>query len=291
MQDTKDCPVLFLAYNRPDLTLRTFDAIRGAAPKSLFVALDGPKNDDIDRSLCEDVRKIVQDVNWLCDVKYLSRANNLGCKLAVEEAINWFFSQVQYGAIIEDDCLIDKSFLTFASDLLQKYKFDTRISMISGFSFINDTSFGSSYVTSNLSTVWGWATWANSWRNYNSDMNDWSPEVLERNASSYGSMLPQQMNILKKEYLSPSGRTWGVQWRYCNLISGKVSIVPTRSMIQNIGLGHPSATKLKGFHPLGLRPPLTIETPIIHPDSLEVAPFHDERSLESYYSGFSNDNR
>jgi len=36
-------PVLFLAFNRPDLTRRLFDAIRQAKPEQLFIALDGAR--------------------------------------------------------------------------------------------------------------------------------------------------------------------------------------------------------------------------------------------------------
>ena len=36
-------PVLFLIFNQPKITFRTFEEIRKAKPKRLFVSADGPR--------------------------------------------------------------------------------------------------------------------------------------------------------------------------------------------------------------------------------------------------------
>lgn len=46
-------PVLFLIFNRPDLTQRVFECIRQAQPPQLFIAADGPRPDvPADEELC-----------------------------------------------------------------------------------------------------------------------------------------------------------------------------------------------------------------------------------------------
>ena len=100
-------PILFLVFNRPEETKLVLDGIRAIQPKQLFIAADGPrKNVASDTELCRLTRElIVSNIDWDCDVKTLFREDNLGCAKAVSGAITWFFENVEYGIILEDDCL------------------------------------------------------------------------------------------------------------------------------------------------------------------------------------------
>ena len=118
-------PILFLIFNRPDLTKITFASIRAAKPKQLFIAADGPREDrDGEAEACELARQITNEVNWDCEVKTLFRAENLGCEGAVSTAISWFFDHVEQGIILEDDCVADPSFFQFCNEMLTKYADD-----------------------------------------------------------------------------------------------------------------------------------------------------------------------
>ena len=95
-------PVLFLIFNRPDTTQKVFDAIKKAKPKQLFVAADGPREgEEGEKEKCEQTRKIIEQADWDCKVKTLFRDKNLGCKVAVSSAIDWFFKNVEEGIILE----------------------------------------------------------------------------------------------------------------------------------------------------------------------------------------------
>lgn len=48
---------------------------------------------------------MITNVDWDCDVKKLYGQKNLGCKIAMSNAITWFFENVEEGIILEDDCL------------------------------------------------------------------------------------------------------------------------------------------------------------------------------------------
>jgi hypothetical protein len=80
--------VLFLIFNRPECTQSTFEQIRKAKPKKLYISADGPRlNNHSDFQNCRTVLEIVSKVDWQCEVKTLFRKENLGCKLAVSEGI------------------------------------------------------------------------------------------------------------------------------------------------------------------------------------------------------------
>ena len=130
-------PVLFLVFNRPDTTRRVLEAIRQAQPSQLFIAADGPREGKSgEAEKCADVRRIVNEgIDWDCEVKTLFRDKNLGCKVAVSRAIDWFFEHVEEGIILEDDCLPHPTFFRFCEELLNKYRDDERIGQISGDNF------------------------------------------------------------------------------------------------------------------------------------------------------------
>jgi hypothetical protein len=120
-----EVPILFLGYNRPDLTLRTFTRILEITPTKLYVALDGPKvqrKNDIQK--CQEVKEIItSNIKSGCVVHYKFNTVNQGCGLAVKSAIDWFFTSEEFGIIIEDDCLPTLSFFPFCEELLYKFQF------------------------------------------------------------------------------------------------------------------------------------------------------------------------
>jgi len=126
--------VLFLVFNRLDTTKQVFEAIKKAKPPRLYIAADGArKNIDNEDKIVQDIRNyLISNIDWECEVKTLFREKNLGCKYAVSGAIDWFFENKEMGIILEDDCLPSQSFFWFCEELLNKYKDDKRIFLISG---------------------------------------------------------------------------------------------------------------------------------------------------------------
>src|SRR5258708_3549575 len=173
-------PILFLIFNRPFPTRRVFAEIRKARPAKLFVAADGPRPDKPeDLETCRETREIIKDIDWPCEVQTLFRDKNLGCGVAVSGAITWFFQNVEQGIILEDDCLPDPSFFPFCTELLERYKDDERILLISG-NFLQQKNkkfmVKASYYGTLIPHLWGWASWRRAWAKYDFNLTKW-PEV------------------------------------------------------------------------------------------------------------------
>ena len=67
-------PILFLVFNRPEVTRKVFDAIREAKPPRLYVAADGPRlSKEGEHERVEEVRRIVTEIDWDCDLHTLFR--------------------------------------------------------------------------------------------------------------------------------------------------------------------------------------------------------------------------
>src|SRR4051812_40596985 len=158
----EDCPpVLILAFNRPNTTARVFEALQPVKPARIFFAVDGPRPEKADdASRVAKVRELAAAVDWQSEVQTLFRPRNLGCKNAVSQAISWFFEHVEEGIIIEDDCVAHPSFFRFARELLERYRRDERVMMISADNFQQagrQTPY--SYYFSRFLHIWGWASW------------------------------------------------------------------------------------------------------------------------------------
>jgi hypothetical protein len=234
-------PVLFLIFNRPDITQKVFNAIKKAKPKQLFMAADGPREGkEGEKEKCEQARKVIEQIDWDCEVKTLFRDKNLGCKVAESSAFDWFFENVKEGIMLEDDCLPDQSFFWFCQELLEYYRNDTRIMHISG----NNFQFGrvrgeGSYYFSKYPHIWGWATWRRAWKHY--DVNMKNLEEFEKEAQINNVFnIKQQQKYWRKIFQSVyDGKidTWDYQWAYTCFINNGLCVTPNINLVSNIGFG------------------------------------------------------
>ncbi len=234
--------VLFLIFNRPDTTKQVFEAIRQAKPPRLYVAADGPRDS---RSGEDEKVKAVRDsvmdhIDWDCEFKTLFREKNLGCKYAVSSGINWFFENEEMGIVLEDDCFPHPSFFRFCEELLERYREDERIGIISGDNF----QFGKrrtqdSYYFSRYTHIWGWASWRRTWQKYDVGMKLW-PTIKEGGWLSDILQNKKQVkywqNIFEAVYNNKID-TWDYQLNFACWINATLNIMPSDNLVSNIGFG------------------------------------------------------
>lgn len=263
-------PVLFLIYNRPDTTQRVFDAIRQAKPSRLFVAADGPRDDRAgDAERCEQVRRIIDTVDWDCEVVTLFRERNLGCRRGVSSAIDWFFTKVEEGIILEDDCLPSRSFFGYCQELLEYYRHDTRIMQICGLNVLREWGRnGHSYYYSSYGPVWGWAAWRRAWKFYDMDMVLW-PEIRKKRfyedfCQNYEEA-QFRLELYDKVYASEID-TWDYQWGFAKMINHGLSVIASSNLITNIGFDADATHTVSGHNnPYAAMEALELNLPLTHP--------------------------
>jgi hypothetical protein len=277
-----DTPVLFLIYNRPRYTKEVFESIRKAKPKKLFIHADGPKKDNLnDIELCEQTRGIVGTIDWDCEVKTLFRDENLGCKLGMSGGISWFFENIEEGIILEDDCLPNQSFFRYCEALLQKYRNNESVMMISGSNPSTCVDIDADYFFSYFYHIWGWATWRRSWQKFDINISTWpnfrNSDFLEKKFPTNTSNRIFLKQMFDQIYDRPAS-VWGVQWTYTCLTNNGFAILPACNMISNIGF--------VGTHKMNDKQ-LTLETKemkidtLRHPNKIEVNLAIEDRLFES----------
>ena len=278
-------PIVLIIFNRSVVTQQVFNEIRKTRPAKLLVIADGPRPDrENDVEKCVAARKIIEQVDWECQVLKNYADDNLGCKRRVASGLDWVFSMVEEAIILEDDCLPHPTFFPFCQDLLERYRDDKRIMTISG----NNFQYGhkrtqDSYYFSRYAHVWGWATWRRAWKCYQVDMNLW-PEVRAGQwlFDIFGSMRADvksgqcrfdvmgSMKAIEYWYkifdATYGGRidTWDYQLIFASWLQNALHILPNVNLVSNIGFGA-DATHTKVLRKCANMPVKEVSFPLQHP--------------------------
>lgn len=271
-------PILFLLFNRPDLADRVFSSIRAARPRQLFIAVDGSRpSREGEESLVAQSRAIAGRVDWPCEVHSLFRETNLGCGVAVSEAISWFFEHVESGIILEDDCLPDISFFRFAEEMLERYADHSEVMMVNGTSFLPKVDdLDCSYYFSLFGNIWGWATWRRAWLQYDFELSTWpeNPAVQQR-LRTFG--FSARLHFNRNFRMSKIGviDTWDYQWVHAIWACGGVVVAPHSNLVTNLGFDERATHTSKGDDGRGGRLHQMLIFPLKHPDQIEVNELFD----------------
>lgn len=278
-------PVLLIGFNRPDLAEITLCRILEYNPSVIYYAVDGArdvKNGEADKVIL--VKNLIDKIPKAIQVKTRFSSENQGCRLAVSSAISWFFESEEMGIILEDDCFPDLSFFTFCEELLERYKLDTRIGMISGVNFFNKQIYlKESYFFSKYFHIWGWASWRRAWDGYKS--KNLNLENVDEILSHY--FTSRKQIKIWKHWISESSSgyvdTWDHQWSFHNWKEGRISIMPSVNLVRNLGFrsdGTHTLDQNSSFADLKIE---KISFPIIHPDKVKLIDFFQEFVEIFYY--------
>ena len=261
--------MLILAFSRPDVTAKVIEAIGAARPSRLFFAVDGPRQDrEAEREKVMQVRRLTDRVDWDCELQTLFREANLGCKVSVSQAISWFFEQVEEGIILEDDCVAHPSFFPFAAEMLQRFRDDERVFMISGDNFqLGRRRTSYSYYFSRYTHIWGWATWRRAWRLYDHSMSLW-PTI--RQGGWLLDLLGTQVAAdywrrIFDETHADKNTSWAYRWNYAAWLNAGLTVLPSVNLVSNIGFGEGATHTLNKTNPFAALPVQEIGWPLRHP--------------------------
>ncbi len=277
-----------MIFNRPQFTARVFEAIARARPARLLVVADGPRaTHPDDERLCAQARAVIDRVDWDCEVSRCYSDVNLGCKLRIASGLDWVFEQVPEAIIVEDDCLPEPTFFRFCAELLERYRDDPRVQMISGCNVLAPGSGAAySYYFSRCYHVWGWATWARAWRTYDLQMRRWpalrETDWLRRHLGGETEAAIARA-IFDATYAGNVG-TWDFQWVLAGWAANAVSAIPSVNLITNIGYGEAATNERDAEHRLANLPAGPMGFPLHHPPGIQVLESADREEWRFVYS-------
>lgn len=282
-----DFGVALIFFNRPDPLKKVFEAIKQNKPKKMFLIQDGArKGNSNDLIGINECRKVVDSIDWDCEVFKNYSDVNLSCDFRVFTGISWAFEYVDKLVIFEDDCVPSKSFIPFCDDVLERYKDDLRVHMISGMNYVDEfDGTDDSYFFSNTASGWGWATWKRFWNLVEEQKNfDFlTDEKLKNSVSNYIKDYSLKVNgihnfvknvekVRKQNLESNKVNSWENAVGAGMFLSSSMIITPQKNLVSNIGLTNESTHAVnsikklsKSTQQLFFKKVFEIEFPLKHP--------------------------
>jgi hypothetical protein len=238
-----DVPVLLVTFNRPANAQKVFDAIRKIRPSKFYMFSDAPGvGNESDAVNVLECRKIIEQIDWDCEVKTKFETVNLGCGPGPMSAITWMFQHEEKGIILEDDCLPHESFFDYCKFMLDKYEHEPRIMHIAGTRWNEEYKVDNcDHFYSTIGHIWGWATWKRAWQQYDYEMKSWDKRKGRKLIKSrLHDRLLVEYWVDSFEYTyrnNPRLRhAWDYQWQYVLFKNNGLSIVPNVNLVSNIGV-------------------------------------------------------
>lgn len=245
----KKIPVLLIIFNRPEKVSVLLKILREIKPEKIYVAADGPReNNPSDINKIKECKKLVDSIDWDCKINKNYSEKNLGLSERMESAIDWLFKNEEVGIIFEDDCVPHPDFFEFVNILLNYYKNNEEIMIISGSNFQDGKKRGdASYYFSRYGYIWGWATWKRAWLNYDKNLEH-LPSFIENDSINelFGDPREQKQwienftNKYKDPYTKKERLTWATTWLFSMFNKKGIAIIPNVNLVQNIGFGDDS---------------------------------------------------
>lgn len=282
-------PVALFIFNRPQATQRVFAEIARAKPRHLLIVADGPRTAE-EAEQCAAARAIINQVDWDCELLTDLAETNLGCKLRMFSGLNLAFTRYEEAIILEDDCLPQPSFFRFCAELLEHYRHEPRVMLISGNNFLPprlQRRVRDSYYFSQIPHTWGWASWRRVWELYDLQIERWpglrASDWLARRSSD-----PRFKTYWERvfdESFRRKTNAWDFQMTFTCWLHEGLSALPRVNLVSNIGFGD-DATHTKDPHSLFANWPVgELPFPLKHPTQLERSVAADEFTFRQNFLG------
>ena len=204
----------------------------------------------------------------------------------MSSGLDWVFQKCEEAIILEDDCVPAPSFFSFCTELLERFRHDTRVMHVTGGNFQNGIQRGeASYYFSRYVHVWGWASWRRAWIFYDVSMAQWplarSGRWLEAILSS-----PAEVQYWTDTFDAVHAHkidTWDYQLIFSCWMQSGLAAQPNMNLISNIGAG-PDATHTRG-EPGSLEIPLGEIGKLTHPRALIPDVDADRYAFQHHFGG------
>ena len=140
------------------------------------------------------------------------------------------------------------SIFKFCDYCLEKYENDQTVFHVSGCNlFPNAKADTSSYSLTSIINIWGWATWADAWKRYDINMTSWKSQNKIAFLKQWCTTKQQVKDMRSMFDLHCENKdpwTWDYQWVYTCWSNNGLSIMPSKNLVQNLGMG-PLSTHTK----------------------------------------------
>lgn len=239
-------PIVLFVYNRPSHTEQTLNALHEndlAMQSTLYIYCDGQKGNASIETLdnIKKVRQIVKEKQWCKEVFIIESQQNKGLAYSIQNGVSEIVKKQGKVIVLEDDLITSPSFLSYMNKALSYYEDRKSVFSISGHNLPPSLmqipkDYAYDVYVSLRNDSWGWATWEDRWEKV-----DW--KVTHYPAMLKSKQLQQAFNrggedVFEMLEMQQNGKLniWSIQFTMAHFVNHAVSIVPTISYVDNVGL-------------------------------------------------------
>ncbi len=272
-EPTATAPVVLTLFNRMDETLQVLEAIRYAKPAMLFLIADAGRTDE-EEVECKATRLGIEAaIDWPCEVFKNYASQNMGARLRLSSGITWVFQHVDRAIILEHDCVPHPDFFVFCTELLEQYQDDERIMHIGGNNFLRPNPSvhdESSYYFSQIPHIWGFATWARAWKQYDVSLSLWPQADAESWLANVFTdpAVQDRWTYRFRQYYAGTIESWDGQWAFACFINNGLCINPRVNLVSNIGFGSHALSTKNPENKFANLPTYPLPFPYLHPNMI-----------------------
>jgi hypothetical protein len=209
-------------------------------------------------------------IDWPCEVTRIYSDTNLGLRQRILTGLDEVFQRVEHAIILEDDCLPNTSFFDFCSQMLKKYSETESVALVAGSNIAPYEKNKTDYFFSHTTFIWGWATWASTWKSFRGSpqVEHWTDSEIDEVGSTFPAR-SQKLEFVRLMKVAHALNTWDVSLAVWIRQKKLLTIIPRLNLVENIGFGQ-DATHTK-FESFDVVPPVeNFVGPVRHPSVLEV---------------------
>lgn len=235
--------IVVFTFNRPTHTKKTLDALRsssGATDLPLFVFSDGPRSDE-DIENCKKVVSAVKEIEWPSKIVHTICPSNKGLAKSITDGVSSVLSGYDQVIVLEDDIVLSGSAIQYFSSALSRYRNLPTVGSICGYadsasrlkipaSYPYDAYFLPRFYS------WGWATWRDRWNSVDWNIDAWTSVGKDKYSLAMLLKTIPDLPHMLDDQVSGLVDSWAVRFAFHHFMSGKLSLVPVRSHVNNIGM-------------------------------------------------------
>jgi GT2 family glycosyltransferase len=227
-------PIAVFVYKRPEharLLLESLERCDRLSECVVTIYCDGPKSAD-DRLALEATRNVVHDWSARVGAEIIARETNLGLSQSIVSGVSELCDQYGRVIVVEDDFVLNRSFIDYMLQGLDRYADAHNVYQISGYMFPMRHPRKPDAFFLPLTTTWGWATWARAWRVFDWDVTNALERLqdaeLRREFDLDGSY---PYTAMLEQRLRHENDSWGILFWWAVFNRGGLALHPRESLL------------------------------------------------------------
>lgn len=229
-------PVAFFAFNRPqhaESTLRALASNPEAESTEVHAFVDGPRS-PADHARVDEVRQVVGAARGFGALHLHCSDTNLGLYRSITEGVAKVLDAHDTVIVVEDDVQVATCFLAYMGDALERYRLAPAVGSIHAYAppihGLPD------YYFLRGGDCWGWATWRDRWRLFESDPRALLRELVHADALGEFMETHGAQSLLQLVRRAQGrNRSWAIQWHASLFRQGRLTLHPGQSFVVNTG--------------------------------------------------------